>query len=70
MTYDGSDLVDVGGLRDAAIGDDLIEEGLEELPFLEEVPEEYAVFRIVLVVFHGGSGGRGSCGGGGGEILH
>ena len=45
--------MDIGGIGDAAIGDDAVEEGLDKLPFLEEVPEEDPLLRIVLVVFSG-----------------
>lgn len=51
--YNGPDLADIGGRGDAATGDDAVEKGLDELPFLEEVAEEDRLFGAVLVVFFG-----------------
>lgn len=61
--------MDVGGIGDAATGDYAVEEGLDELPFLEEVPEEDALLGVVLVVFFGVQMG-GDGGGGADGVFH
>lgn len=46
--------MDVGGLRDAASGDDAAEDGGDQLPFLKEVPPQDDLLGVVHVVADSG----------------
>lgn len=49
-SYNGSDLVGSGGIGDASIGYDVVQDGLDELPFLKEVLLEHCLLGAMLVV--------------------
>jgi len=49
--YNGSDSADGGRVGDASIGNDVVEERLDDVPFLEKVLLEHALFGIQLVLF-------------------
>ena len=49
--YDGSDGVDRGRVGDAAMGNDVVEKGANELPFKEEVFVEDSLLRTELIIF-------------------
>lgn len=50
--YNGSYGVNSGGVGDAAIGNDVVQEGLDELPFQKEVLLQDPLLGVVLVVVY------------------
>ena len=48
---DGSDGVDRGRVGDAAMGNDVVEKGANELPFKEEVFVKDSLLRTELIIF-------------------